>query len=437
MTGQFQQGPGDLTAAAKQGDAQAQFQLARHALQRGDEQEFRHWIQQSAGQEFPPALFRLGTWRLSQVLSPTETEDALQMIRRAADLGFINAIRAMVVLSIRGTGALPDWAEGMTWFKKAIQLNDARAYREAALLLENNPGNRDLTLALLAHAAGSGDVLAAYHLGLLLLDGGSERARDEGVFWLSAAFRGGHVLAARELMPYRECTIRQPAGALPAIDWKDLDKRLSAIREPFEPFESETVLEDPKARVVKDVLAKWECDYLIQRASRYLEPAQTSQSVESGQAGSDYRTNSGSKFWPLRQDIVICMIDRKMALAAETPVDCAEDMVVLNYKPGERYYAHCDGFLPDLPDQAAEIERKGQRIRTCLVYLNEDFEDGETYFLYADRKVRCKTGNALIFENVTDDGAPDEHSVHEGLPVSKGEKWLASKWIRDKSQVVL
>jgi len=122
--------------------------------------------------------------------------------------------------------------------------------------------------------------------------------------------------------------------------------------------------------------------------------------------------------------------------AAETPVDYAEDLVVLNYKEDERYYPHCDSFLPELPEQAAEIERKGQRIRTCLVYLNEDFAGGETHFLHPEKKIRCPAGTALIFENINEEGDADEHSVHEGLPVTSGEKWLASKWFRDKSQVL-
>ena len=183
-------------------------------------------------------------------------------------------------------------------------------------------------------------------------------------------------------------------------------------------------------------MAKWECDYVIQRASRRLEPAQTSESVDQDQTGSEYRTNSAAKFWMMQQDIVLAMIDRKMSIAAETPVDFAEDLVVLHYQPGERYYAHCDAFLPELPEQGAEIDLRGQRIRTILVYLNDDFEEGETFFLYADKKIKLKTGDALIFENVTEEGDPDEHAVHEGLPVTQGQKWLASKWIRDKSQVI-
>ncbi len=423
-------------SAAKSGNPEAQFQVALAALRQGREDEFRHWIQQSAGQDHAPALFRLGTWRMSKTLAPAELEDAKNLVRKAAERGFVNAVRAMAVFSLRGAGSYPDWAEGMDWFKKALKLNDARAYREAGLLLKNNPGNDDNTKALLFHAANAGDVIACYHLGQLFLDAPVKDIQDEGLFWLGLSLKGGHLLAARELEPYRERTIKQPIGPLPELKWNKIEAGLEAISEPFSARETKPFLADPRVRTVKKVLEGWECDYLIQRAGPKLEPAQTSDSVDHGKSGSEYRTNSAAKFWLLQQDIVLAMIDRKIAFAAETPVDFAEDLVVLHYNPGERYYPHCDGFLPELPDQAAEIDLRGQRIRTILVYLNEDFSDGETYFLHADKKIKLPPGDAVMFENVTEEGDPDEHSVHEGLPVSKGQKWLASKWIRDKSQVL-
>lgn len=422
--------------AAKAGNPEAQFQVALAALRQGNEQDFQHWMQQSAGQEFPPALFRLGTWRMSQTLSPSELDDAKGLVKKAANLGLVNAIRAMSVFSFRGAGNYPDWSEGMGWFKKALQLGDARAYREAALLLQHNPGNEGHTKALLMHAANAGDVIACYHLGCLMMEAPLKDIQDEGLFWLGLSLKGGHVLAAREMEPFRERTIRQPVGNLPELNLHEIEAKLSEVSEPFTALDSQTLLEDPKARKVKNVLAKWECDYVIQRAARRLEPAQTSESVDQNQTASEYRTNSAAKFWMMQQDVVLAMIDRKMSLAAENPVDFAEDLVVLHYNPGERYFAHCDGFLPDLPEQAAEIDLKGQRIRTILIYLNDDYEDGETYFLFPDKKIKLKTGDALIFENVTEEGDPDEHAVHEGLPVSTGQKWLASKWIRDKSQVI-
>ncbi|MEE8296142.1 MAG: 2OG-Fe(II) oxygenase [Sphingomonadales bacterium] len=422
--------------AAKAGNPEAQFRVAMAAFRQGNENDFRHWIQQSAGQEFPPAMFRLGTWRMSHTLSPTDLEDAKGLVKKAANLGFVNAVRAMAVFSLRGAGRYPDWAEGMGWFKKALELNDSRAYREAALLLRNNPGNEEHTKGLLMHAANAGDVIACFHLGCWMMEAPLKDIQDEGLFWLGLSLKGGHVLAARELEPYRDRTLRQPGGNLPDLNWPEIEAKLSEISEPFTPKESKVFLDDPRARTVENVLEKWECDYVVQRASRRLEPAQTSESVDQNQTASQYRTNSAAKFWMMQQDIVLAMIDRKISIAAETPVDFAEDLVVLHYKPGERYFPHCDSFLPDLPEQAAEIDLKGQRIRTILVYLNDDYEEGETYFLFADKKIKLKTGGALIFENITEEGDPDEHSVHEGLSVKTGQKWLASKWIRDKSQVL-
>jgi len=422
-----------LANAAKSGDAQAQFQLARLAMRAGREDEFRHWIQQAASQNFPPALFRLGIWRLTQTINPEEIADAKDLVRRAADLGFMNAIRAMVVLNARGAGDLPNWPEALDWFKTSLHLNDPRSYREAGLLLQNrDPG---IATALLLHAAAAGDFIAAYQLGCLMLAGPAEQ-RPEALYWLGQAGAAGHVLAARELAPYKGEPAAAPNRPLPELEWPVVERLVSALEEPITPFKSKEILSDPKARIAEGVLQKWQCDYVIARAAPLLQPAATSESLELGQEESEYRTNSGAKFWTQQQDIIISLIDRKMALAAETPVDYAEDLVVLNYKEDERYYPHCDSFLPELPEQAAEIERKGQRIRTCLVYLNEDFAGGETHFLHPEKKIRCPAGTALIFENVNEEGDADEHSVHEGLPVTSGEKWLASKWFRDKSQVL-
>ena len=77
---------------------------------------------------------------------------------------------------------------------------------------------------------------------------------------------------------------------------------------------------------------------------------------------------------------------------------------------------------------------KGQRIRTCLVYLNDDFEGGETEFPRLGIKFRGRTGEALVFDNVGPNGVGDMNTVHTGLPPMRGEKWLLSQWMRSKRQ---
>jgi prolyl 4-hydroxylase len=67
---------------------------------------------------------------------------------------------------------------------------------------------------------------------------------------------------------------------------------------------------------------------------------------------------------------------------------------------------------------------------TALIWLNEQFDGGETEFPTLNIRVRGGRGDMLVFRNVHDDGSQDDRLVHAGLPVSNGVKWLASRWIR-------
>jgi hypothetical protein len=110
---------------------------------------------------------------------------------------------------------------------------------------------------------------------------------------------------------------------------------------------------------------------------------------------------------------------------------------VLHYEVGQTYKPHVDFFHATLPTFSEEMRLKGQRIRTCLVYLNDDFEGGETEFPKLGIKFRGRTGEALVFDNVGANGIGDMNTVHAGLPPVRGEKWLLSQWIRSKPQRIL
>ena len=69
---------------------------------------------------------------------------------------------------------------------------------------------------------------------------------------------------------------------------------------------------------------------------------------------------------------------------------------------------------------------------TFLLFLNEEFEGGETTFPAAGLSFRGRTGDALFFANVTRDGRPDPLTLHAGRPPTSGEKWILSQWIRER-----
>ena len=71
-------------------------------------------------------------------------------------------------------------------------------------------------------------------------------------------------------------------------------------------------------------------------------------------------------------------------------------------------------------------QHAGNRTRTICVYLNHVEAGGETVFPRADVSVAPVPGRAVVFDKLFADGQPDLESLHAGLPVTRGEKWLAT-----------
>jgi prolyl 4-hydroxylase len=128
---------------------------------------------------------------------------------------------------------------------------------------------------------------------------------------------------------------------------------------------------------------------------------------------------------------VVHCLNLRLAAAAGLPAENGEMLSILRYEPGQEYRPHFD-FLGATSDPIAQFESAGQRVRTLLVYLNDDFDGGETEFSTNGLKVKGETGDGILFHNVDDAGQADLSSRHAGLPVTRGAKWLASKWFRER-----
>ena len=171
-----------------------------------------------------------------------------------------------------------------------------------------------------------------------------------------------------------------------------------------------------------------ECEYVIGLSARMLQPAAIVDGATGQGKQSGARTNSVAVFWPVHQDMVIHALNLRLSAAAALPPENGEMMNILMYRPGEEYRAHFDFFTPEI----AAADPGGQRIRTLLVYLNADYTNGETHFIRPNLKVKGDVGDAILFHNCGDQGAPDPMSLHAGTPVTEGQKWLISKWFREK-----
>jgi prolyl 4-hydroxylase len=57
---------------------------------------------------------------------------------------------------------------------------------------------------------------------------------------------------------------------------------------------------------------------------------------------------------------------------------------------------------------------------------------GETEFPELELAVMPRRGRGVYFEYCNADGAVDPRCLHAGRPVTEGEKWVATKWLRQR-----
>jgi prolyl 4-hydroxylase len=132
----------------------------------------------------------------------------------------------------------------------------------------------------------------------------------------------------------------------------------------------------------------------------------------------------------ISHDPIVADIERRLAQHVNLPVEHGEGMQIIRYESGQEFKPHHDYFDPDVPGFAGSLENGGQRRTTVLMYLSEPHAGGETLFPAIRLKIKPTKGHALCFNNLNDDGSLDVNSLHGSLPVSAGEKWVATKWIR-------
>lgn len=194
--------------------------------------------------------------------------------------------------------------------------------------------------------------------------------------------------------------------------------------------EKQILCEAPRIRKFENFLPHRFCDWMIAQARPKLTRARTYDNTASEGRETESRTNSSTSFNLLNLDLVLLLIQTRISKIADLPIFLMENSSVLHYKVGQQFRPHYDYLDPNKPAHAADMRRFGQRLATCLVYLNDDYEGAETSFPKIDQNYRCDKGGALLFANVDHHGQPDPNTLHAGLPPSLGEKWLFSQWIR-------
>jgi prolyl 4-hydroxylase len=184
----------------------------------------------------------------------------------------------------------------------------------------------------------------------------------------------------------------------------------------------------PRVVVFGGLLSDGECDELIALASTRLERSHTVDNVSGGTEVNAARTSDGMFFG--RGEFELCRrIEQRIARLVNWPVENGEGLQVLRYRPGAEYKAHHDYFDPVHPGSLPALKRGGQRVGTVVMYLNTPERGGATTFPDVGVEVEPIKGNAVFFSY--DRAHPSTKTLHGGAPVVAGEKWVATKWLRE------
>ena len=186
-------------------------------------------------------------------------------------------------------------------------------------------------------------------------------------------------------------------------------------------------LANPRVVVFGKLLSDEECDAIIALARARLVRSETVQTVTGDTEVNEARTSQGMFFE--RGEHAVCQrIEARMAALLNWPIENGEGLQVLRYGPGAEYKPHYDYFDPDQPGTPTILKRGGQRVASLVCYLNTPALGGATVFPDARLDVAPVKGNAVFFSY--DRPHPLTRSLHGGAPVVEGEKWVATKWLR-------
>ncbi|EIL93940.1 MULTISPECIES: 2OG-Fe(II) oxygenase [Rhodanobacter] len=185
-------------------------------------------------------------------------------------------------------------------------------------------------------------------------------------------------------------------------------------------------VENPALRVLENLLAAEECEELIALAQPRLKRALTVASDGSNQV--DQRRTSEGMFFTLNELPLVGRIEQRLATLLGMPVSHGEGLQILHYLPGQEYEPHFDWFDPQQPGYDTITAVGGQRVASVVMYLNTPAQGGGTAFPELGLTVTARRGAAVYFAY---EGG-DQQSLHAGLPVQRGEKWIATKWLRER-----
>lgn len=187
----------------------------------------------------------------------------------------------------------------------------------------------------------------------------------------------------------------------------------------------------PRVVLLNNFLSDQECNTLCEHARDRLKSAKVHVlDAIDGEVQDDFRSSEVTSLSE-QQLPLIAVIERRIAALTGWPSACGEPLVIQRYRQDGKFEPHYDFFSEDTAYYDKEVSRGGQRLATMIIYLQQPERGGATYMANLGMRILPRKGSALFFSYPQ--ANRQSGTLHGGDAVHSGEKWIMTKWFREKS----
>ncbi len=200
----------------------------------------------------------------------------------------------------------------------------------------------------------------------------------------------------------------------------------AALRLEAQPGVQRVPSRDLELFIVRDFLDSETCEALMDKIDERRRPSEIADDI----GIADFRTSETCDLdW---RDPLVGEVDRRIAALLGLSLDASEPIQGQRYAPGQEFKPHTDTFEPGGYDFYVHTAATGQRTWTAMVYLNQPEDGGATRFKKIGKTIQPETGKLLAWNNLLPDGRPNPATLHQGMKVRRGTKYIVTKWFRER-----
>lgn len=408
-------------APAASGDRAALYALARHLISQSRPREAVPVLKRAVAAGYAEAAVELARIYLFLPESDADIAEGVRLLRWADAKAVPQAPYWLALVALGDSTIARDFEQINRWMLASARRKFAPALRTLALFFARSglPADAATSTALLNEACALGDAIAAQLL--------VARARLGETMPSDPALASGLAaqLTASGYGPGPDVPQASPAAGAEAEKAGQLSlERLLVIPS------AQTLHEAPWVRVFDGVLSAEDCRFVAAIAQPHLRRSKVFDPEKGDAIEFQVRTSQDASIDPIQEDFWLRLLQLRMAAVSGGELIQAEPLAVLRYSPGEQYHPHYDA----LPEHAEgqQLDVFGQRQTTLCCYLNPVEAGGATDFPAIGVRVQPAPGRAVVFDNLLANGQRHPDSLHAGMPVERGEKWLATLWLRQR-----